>query len=75
MNTDSLWFALALVALVVCSGVVAAAVVKNTENRRDSDVSAARVKHHLKANPILWMYALFPVAIIAGIWLIYVWLR
>jgi hypothetical protein len=74
MTTDSLWFALSLVALVVFAGVVAAAVVINTDKRRDADVSSVRVKHHLKANPVLWMYVLFPVAIVAGIWLIYIWL-
>mgnify|MGYP001344539392 CR=1 FL=1 len=71
MNDASLWFAIGMAAVVIIVAAFAVAAMKNTEDRKDDDVSQTRVKHRLLANPILWLYVLFPVALIAGVWLVY----
>lgn len=70
----SLTMALGLVALVVIGGVVAAIVFsKRIEGEQDENVSNTQIKHKVIANPIYWWYVFFVVAIIVGVYMVYVW--
>lgn len=72
MNSTSWYFAFGMIVMVFIAAWIIGAYIKDTKHRRDNDAPPVRVKHRFLANPIVWMYILFPIAVAVGVWLIYV---
>jgi len=69
---SNLTIALGLAALAVIGGVIAGILFsRRIRGERDEDVSGAKIRHKVIANPIYWWYVLFVAAIIVGVYAVY----
>lgn len=74
MDAVGVMFGLGLVVVILLAAAVAVYMItRQQKGSADREVPQARVKHHFLANPIFWLYILFPVAIVVGTWMIYAW--
>lgn len=74
MGLTDIYFGLGLSILILISAAVAVYIfTKQQRGHSDTDVSTTRVKRNILANPIFWLYILFPIAIFVGTWIVYAW--
>jgi len=67
---------LALAVIVTLLGFLVSLVMIRRQQHREKDhgLNSATAKHYLLLNPALWAYVLFPVLIVLGAYLMYVYI-
>jgi hypothetical protein len=63
---------LLIVAILIVGFIVTVLVGRRQRSGKDHDVSSTRQKHTILANPIFYLYILFPLAVLIGAYILYV---
>lgn len=63
---------LLILAILIVGCTVTVLVGRRQRSGKDHDVSYTRQKHSILANPIFYLYILFPIAILVGAYILYV---
>ena len=76
MNSTILNMLLTLAAIVSLFGFIVSLVMirRQQHKAKDHGLNSATAKHYILLNPALWAYVLFPVLIVLGAYLMYVYI-